>query len=251
MIIQSDEMDLTWDTDESYHLYIVTDGEKVTITITSLTVYGFRHGLETLSQMMTANTCESGLFLVKSASIEDRPVYRHRGLLLDTARNFLSIADIKRTIEGMAASKFNVFHWHITDSQSFPLEIPSLPQFVAYGAYSGDQVYTPSDVRKIIDFAKLRGIRTIIEIDIPSHSGNGWDWGPKYGLGNLAVCVNKQPWRKYCIQPPCGQLNPVNSLVFGVLRDIYRHIASMVPRSETIHVGGDEVRNFQFCCQLN
>lgn len=212
------------------------------MTITSPTIYGFRHGLETFSQLMTANKCGSGLLLVKSAKIEDRPVYRHRGLLLDTARNYLPVNDIKRTIEGMAASKFNVFHWHMTDSQSFPMEIPSLPQFTAYGAYSPDEVYTPNDILNIIQFARVRGIRTIIELDTPSHSGKGWDWGPRYGLGDLAVCVEMQPWRKFCIQPPCGQLNPVNSLVFGVLRDVYRHMVSMLPQEETIHVGGDEVR---------
>lgn len=211
------------------------------VTLTSVTIYGFRHGLETLSQLMTANQCSSGLLLVKSARVEDRPVYRHRGILLDTSRNFLPVYDIKRTIDGMASSKFNVFHWHITDSQSFPLEIPSLPQFTIYGAYSPTEVYTPSNVSDIIEYAKNRGIRTIIEIDIPSHSGNGWNWGPDYGLGDLAVCVNKQPWRKYCIQPPCGQLNPVNKMVFGVLRDVYRHIISLLSKSETIHVGGDEV----------
>lgn len=72
-------------------------------------------------------------------------------------------------------------------------------------------------------------------------TGNGWDWGPKYGLGELAVCVNQQPWRSYCIQPPCGQLNPVNQLLFGVLRDIYKDLAKMLPSTETIHMGGDEV----------
>lgn len=71
--------------------------------------------------------------------------------------------------------------------------------------------------------------------------GNGWNWGPKYGLGDLAVCVNQQPWRSYCIQPPCGQLNPANHLLFGVLRDIYKDLAKMLPSTETIHMGGDEV----------
>lgn len=216
------------------------------VRIVSYSVYGARHGLETLSQLMTNNECGAGLLLIDTAIIEDRPIYRHRGLLIDTARNYLPVADIKRTIAGAAASKLNVLHWHITDSQSFPLDIPALPQFTAYGAYGPDQIYTPKDIRRIIQYGKLRGVRVIIEIDSPSHVGNGWNWGQLYGLGELAVCVNAQPWRQFCIQPPCGQLNPVNNLVFGVLRSIYQHLQSLLPPDETIHMGGDEVSNLLF-----
>lgn len=76
------------------------------------------------------------------------------------------------------------------------LDIPSFPQFTVYGAYTPDQIYTAKDIRRIIQYAKFRGIRVIIEIDTPAHSGNGWNWGTKYGLGNLAVCVNSLPWRQ-------------------------------------------------------
>lgn len=217
-------------------------------------MFGIRHGLETLSQLMTADVCNAGLLLVKSARIEDRPIYRHRGLLLDTARNFIPKLDIKRTLDGMGASKFNVFHWHITDSQSFPLEIPTMPQFTAYGAYGSNLTYSPDDVREITHYAKLRGIRVIIEIDSPAHAGNGWNWGPKYGMGDLAVCVNTQPWRNFCIQPPCGQLNPVNGNLFIALRDIYKHLQSLLPPEETIHMGGDEVNKtttFLSLCKIN
>lgn len=212
----------------------------MTVRIVAPTVFGIRHGLETLHHLTTPDICEAGLLLIKSARIEDRPAYRHRGILLDTARNFISIPAIKRTIDGMGASKFNVFHWHISDTQSFPMEIPSMPQFTIYGAYS-NLTYSPNDVGDIVWYAKLRGIRVIMEIDAPSHAGNGWNWGPEYGIGDLAVCVNQQPWRKSCIQPPCGQINPVNQYVFGVFREIYKHIQSLVPAHETMHMGGDEV----------
>lgn len=216
-------------------------GDQVTVRINSSTIFGVRHGLETFGQLMTADRCNAGLLLVKAARIEDRPIYRHRGLLLDTARNFIPLNDIKRTLAGMSASKMNVFHWHITDSQSFPLEIPTIPQFVMYGAYGPNSTYSPDDVREIVHYAKLRGVRVVMEIDAPSHAGNGWNWGQLFDLGDLAVCVNMQPWRNFCIQPPCGQLNPVNPYVFDVLRDIYRHLQSVLSPEETIHVGGDEV----------
>lgn len=175
IIVHSNDIDLTWDTNESYRLDIVAKVDQVTVQIDAFTVFGARHGLETLSQLITANAGDSeqsyGLHLVASARIEDRPVYRHRGLMLDTARNFLPISAIERTISGMGASKLNVFHWHITDSQSFPLEIPSVPQLTRYGAYSPHKIYSPNDIRHIVEFAKLRGVRVIIEIDAPSHAG--------------------------------------------------------------------------------
>lgn len=184
--------------------------------------------------------------MVASVELKDYPKFPHRGLLLDTARNFLPLEDIERTIDGMAASKLNVLHWHATDAQSFPLEMPTVPQLTRYGAYSPKHIYSPTDVKHIIEYAKHRGVRVIIEIDAPSHAGNGWNWGPKYGLGDLAVCVNKQPWRYYCIQPPCGQLNPANPQLFDILRDVYHDLVEVLPHRETIHMGGDEVRHCGF-----
>lgn len=71
--------------------------------------------------------------------------------------------------------------------------------------------------------------------------GNGWQWGPLYNLGNLSVCTNQQPWRSFCIQPPCGQLNPINLNVYDVLRSIYSDLLTSLADEETIHMGGDEV----------
>lgn len=173
--VHSSTIDLTWATNESYRLDIVMKENQVIVQIDALTMFGARHGLETLSQLITFDISDtgqsSGLVLVASARIEDRPIYRHRGLLLDTARNYLPISAIERTIDGMGASKLNVFHWHITDSQSFPLEIPSVPQMTRYGAYSPSQIYWPTDVTHIVQYAKLRGVRVLIEIDAPSHAG--------------------------------------------------------------------------------
>ena len=68
----------------------------------------------------------------------------------------------------------NVFHWHITDSQSFALEMESLPDFAWYGAYRPDMVYTKENVMDIVDYAAARGIMVIPELDAPAHVGAGW-----------------------------------------------------------------------------
>jgi len=113
-----------------------------------------------------------------------------------------------------------------------------------FGAYSARQVYTPQDVAYLLEYARLRGVHIILELDTPSHAGNGWQWGEAAGLGQLAVCVNQQPWRKYCIQPPCGQLNPTNPNLYRVLRDLYRDMLDIFPAGEPLHMGGDEVLRF-------
>lgn len=67
----------------------------------------------------------------------------------------------------MAANKMNVFHWHITDSQSFPLELPSEPALAEKGSYGDGMRYTVDDVKLIVDFAMNRGVRVVPEIDTP------------------------------------------------------------------------------------
>ncbi|KAJ9575900.1 hypothetical protein L9F63_007212, partial [Diploptera punctata] len=252
IITTSQDLTLNWSTDESYSLDIVPNlrVNGVTVNIRAETVYGVRHGLETLSQLVARVSVTSGkgrslsrrqtLIITSNVQLTDAPVFRHRGLMLDTARNFLPLNAIKRTLDGMASCKLNVLHWHATDTQSFPLESPRVPQLARFGAYSSCQVYSPNDVSYLLEYARLRGVRIILEIDAPAHSGNGWQWGEAAGLGQLAVCVNKQPWRKYCIQPPCGQLNPINPNLYRVLRDLYRDILDVFPLGEAFHMGGDE-----------
>lgn len=106
-------------------------GSKISINITADTIYGARLALETLLQLTArtrTSTGSSGLVMLRYATVEDEPVYAHRGLLIDTARNFLPVPDILKTIDGLAASKMNVLHWHATDSQSFPIHIEEIPQ---------------------------------------------------------------------------------------------------------------------------
>lgn len=79
--------------------------------------------------------------------------------MLDTSRNYFSVETIKRTIVGMAHAKLNRFHWHITDSQSFPYMSNAYPQLAKYGAYSSKEIYTADDIKHIAEFARIRGIQ--------------------------------------------------------------------------------------------
>lgn len=100
------------------------------VDIQAGTVFGARHALQTLFQLTTVLKKNNTryLLLVDKATITDKPVYPHRGLLIDTSRNYLKMNAIKRTLDGMGHSKMNVLHWHATDSHSFPLKLPRVPE---------------------------------------------------------------------------------------------------------------------------
>ncbi|XP_050421397.1 chitooligosaccharidolytic beta-N-acetylglucosaminidase-like [Adelges cooleyi] len=235
---------IRWNTDESYQLDIITRGDQTAINISAPTVYGARHGIETLRQLIaTYGSRSSGKKLAMAANVHivDRPKYPHRGFMLDTSRRFFSISSIKRIIDGMGHSKLNVFHWHATDTHSFPLDLPSVPQMSKYGAYSPEKTYSYGEIKNLLRYALIRGVRIIMEIDSPSHVGNGWQWGESAGLGNMVVCLGKHPWWKYCVQPPCGQLNPLNINTYKYLGKIYKDLIDLFPKGEAFHMGADEV----------
>ncbi|XP_030764713.1 probable beta-hexosaminidase fdl isoform X3 [Sitophilus oryzae] len=243
-VVRGDVIRLKLRTDESYSLTLKPRDSEIVANITAKTYFGARHGLETLSQLIWWDEYAGhagALKIIKGATIQDAPAFPYRGLMVDTARNFMSIESLKRVLVGMAANKLNVFHWHITDSQSFPLVLPSVPQLSSSGSYSPQETYSPEEVKAIVEFARIRGIRTILEIDVPAHAGNGWTWGQREGLGDLAVCVNERPWSLYCGEPPCGQLNPENPNVYDVLEKIYRDLLELTGETEIFHLGGDEV----------
>lgn len=238
---KSDEVHLSLDADERYNLTMTQSKRSLEVKITSQTFFGARHGLQTLSQLIWYDDELAMFRILNEAVIEDAPKFRYRGLMLDTSRHFFSVAGIKRTLMGMAHSKLNRFHWHLTDSQSFPFRSKYYPQMAQYGAYSSEEVYTPEDVKEVVEYARVRGIQVIAEIDAPAHAGNGWDWGPKHGMGELSLCINQQPWNFYCGEPPCGQLNPKNNNTFLVLEKLYQELLELTGPVDIFHLGGDEV----------
>ncbi|XP_047476575.1 chitooligosaccharidolytic beta-N-acetylglucosaminidase-like [Penaeus chinensis] len=232
---------LSLETPEAYTLDITPRETVISVTILASNYFGARHALETLSQLIAFDDQEGLLQIVSSAALTDSPAFKYRGILLDTSRNFFSVKSIERTLDAMAANKLNTFHWHITDSHSFPMFLESLPKMAFYGAYSSRQVYYPTDILHLVEYGRVRGIRVLPEFDAPAHVGNGWQWGEADGLGKLAVCVNQEPWQSYCVEPPCGQLNIVNDNTYIVLGQIYKEMVRLFGPLDLFHYGGDEV----------
>ncbi|XP_055379394.1 probable beta-hexosaminidase fdl isoform X2 [Condylostylus longicornis] len=240
-ILKSNEVHLTFDTDESYNLTTGYDKRKMTAIITANSYFGARHALATLQQMIWYDDEDDILRVISKSIISDVPRFKYRGLMLDTSRHFFSVESIKRTLTAMSYVKLNRFHWHITDSQSFPYVSKHYPELAAHGAYSEHETYTFDDVKEIVEFAQVRGIQIIPEIDAPAHAGNGWEWGPKKGLGELSLCINQQPWSFYCGEPPCGQLNPKNNNTYLILQKLYEELLNLTGPTDYFHLGGDEV----------
>lgn len=234
--ITSGDRTFNFDTNEGYKLRIKqASNDQVEVIIDAQNYYGARNALETLAQLVVFDEIRNQLMLAAEVEIQDEPVYKHRGVILDTSRSYFSVPAIKRTIDALALVKMNTFHWHITDSHSFPVILKRFPQLARLGAYSPRQIYTEQDVKNIVKYGRVRGVRVIPEFDAPAHVGEGWQ-----GL-NLTACFNYQPWQKYCVEPPCGQLDPTKDQLYDVLEKIYADFVDYFDPDTVFHMGGDEV----------
>ena len=149
---------------ESYTLDLTMDGA---VTITAPTAVGIAHALTTFTQLFYAASSGGVYTNLAPVYILDSPKFVHRGLNLDVARSFYPVAAIKRTIDALAYNKLNRLHIHITDSQSWPLEIITIPELSAKGAYETDLTYSPADLRGIQEYGSMRGVEVYLETDMP------------------------------------------------------------------------------------
>ncbi|KAK6915796.1 Beta-hexosaminidase, eukaryotic type, N-terminal [Dillenia turbinata] len=207
VVILSPNDKLQYGVDESYKLSVTALG-AVYAYLEANTVYGALHGLQTFSQLCHFNF-KARVFEVRQApwTIIDQPRFSYRGLLIDTSRHYQPLIMIKNVIDSMAYTKLNVLHWHIVDTQSFPLEIPSYPKL----------------------YAQTRGINVLAEIDVPGHTQS-------WGIGYPSLWPSTD-----CQQP----LDVSNELTFKVIDGILSDF-SKVFNYNFVHLGGDEV-NTNLC----
>lgn len=223
--------------DESYNLSIPTAGGSALLM--AQTPWGAMRGLETFSQLVWG---ADPTLVAVGVEVHDSPVFGHRGVMLDTSRNYYEVEDILRTIEAMSANKLNVFHWHITDSHSFPLVLPSEPGLAMKGSYGRFMQYTPADVKRIVEFGLEHGVRVIPEIDTPAHTGSWAGAHPE-----IVTCANMF-WRpegaqwedRLASEPGTGQLNPLNPNTYKVVQNVIKDVLSLF-HDNFYHSGGDEV----------
>ncbi|KAJ2904806.1 Beta-hexosaminidase 2 [Zalerion maritima] len=221
--------------DESYSLSLSKDGKAKIGAASSI---GVLHALQTFTQLFYRHS--GGPFWytpMAPIDIEDSPTFAHRGLLMDVSRHYFPMEDIYRTLDALSWNKMNRLHIHATDSQSWPLEIPSLPEVSAKGAYHPSLVYTPTDLKNIQEYGAMRAVQVIIEIDMPGHIGVLGESHPE-----LVVAYDERPYYWWCAQPPCGALRLNNSDVDEFLGTLFEDLLPRVsPYSSYFHTGGDEL----------
>jgi len=210
--------------DESYALEITGDHAS----LSSETVVGAMRGMETLLQLVSGDPDGYYFPLV---TIQDKPRFPWRGLMIDVGRHFQPVDVIKRNIDGLAAVKMNVFHWHLSEDQGFRIESKRYPKLQELG--SGGLYYTQEQVRDVIAYAADRGVRVIPEFDMPGHT-SAW----MVGYPELASAPGP-----YEIQIQWGifdpTMDPTREETYQFLDGFIGEMAALFP-DEYFHIGGDE-----------
>ena len=211
--------------DESYILDVSTASARIRAS----TPLGTMHGLQTFLQLVDMSP--SG-FAARAVTIQDKPRFPWRGLMIDSARHFIPLDVLRRNIDGMEAVKMNVFHWHLSENQGFRAESRKFPKLHELG--SDSLYYSQDEIRDLIAYARDRGIRVVPEFDMPGHS-TAWF------VGHPELASGKGPYdieRKWGIFDPA--MDPTNEKVYKFLDDLIAEMARIFP-DHYFHIGGDEV----------
>jgi len=224
--------------DEAYRLSLSRTG-NVVISFTH--PLGGLHALTTFSQLFYQHSNENVALSPYTPHaplvISDFPAFKHRGLNLDISRNIIIPAEVMRTIEALAFNKFNRLHLHASDAQSWPLEIPALPDLAYKGAYHPDQIWSVEDLHEVQTFGAYRGVEVYLEIDMPGHTASVHAAFP-----HLIQSYNRQPWPEFSAQPCAGQFKldspSMRNFTDTLLNDLLPRVS---PFSSLFHLGGDEV----------
>jgi len=225
---------------EGYALAVTPQGIRVTARDDA----GLFHGAVTLSQLLTPDA-RQGAVDVPALSIRDWPRFAWRGLMLDSARHFQSVAEVEKLIDQMAQLKLDVLHWHLTDDQGWRIEIKRYPELTKIGAwrtppdagkygepkrYGG--FYTQEQIRAVVAYAAARHVTIVPELDMPGHAQAAVASYPQVGVTGkrpkVSVDSGINPW-----------LYNVDDDTFTFIDNVLAEVMALFP-SKYIHVGGDE-----------
>jgi hexosaminidase len=211
--------------DESYTL----DVDSARAILRAPTVVGILRGLETWLQLVDAD--DTGFF-VPAVVIADAPRFPWRGLLVDVGRHFEPVEVIERTLDGMAAVKLNVLHWHLSEDQGFRVESVRYPRLQWFG--SDDHYYTQAQIREVVAYARSLGIRVVPEFDMPGHTSSWLVGYPELGSGPGPYQIQ----RTWGVFDPT--FDPTRTAVYQFIDGFVGEMAALFP-DPYWHIGGDEV----------
>lgn len=205
---------------------------------------GLFYGAVTLYQLLTPDA-QRGAVQVPALRINDWPRFAWRGLMLDSARHFQSVAEVETLLDQMAQHKLNVLHWHLTDDQGWRIEIKRYPELTRTGAwrtppdagvggepqrYGG--FYTQAQIREVVAYAAARHITVVPELDMPGHAQAAVASYPQFGVTGKRPAVSVD----WGVNP---YLYNVDDMTFKFVDNVLDEVMALFP-SHYIHVGGDE-----------
>jgi len=245
---------------EGYHLDISPRMVRIFASSPAGIFYAFQSLRQLLpAEFVSARKISRKKWMIPCADIVDYPRFKYRGMHLDVSRHFFSIDFLKKYLDILATYKINTFHWHLTDSHGWRLEIKKYPKLTSVGAWRAQRenipmtiapvtgpdepatyggFYTQKDVKKLIQYASERFINIIPEIEMPGHATAALVAYPEY------TCLNNP----VPLRIPCGYPGDLkhnfcagNDSTFLFLQGVLDEVIALFP-SSYIHIGGDEVK---------
>ena len=238
---------------EEYRLSVTKDR----VEISGGDYGGVFNGVATLMQLLPADVYD-GLTLpatIACCKVEDAPCYAYRGFMLDVCRTWITKESIMEYIDLLAYHKLNKLRLHLTDDEAWRLEIKSHPELAKVGGFRGGDspiwprygkwtekwggYYTQADMREIIEYAKVRNIEVIPEIDLPGHSLAMASMHPEILCNytpNLESSFGYDTRSAFCVAKESN---------YALLHDIIREVCQVFD-TKYIHIGGDEVETSQW-----
>jgi len=227
---------------EAYALEITPEGISLRATYAT----GLFRGMQTLMQLLETHSENSKTVVLPAMQITDKPLFVHRGMLLDVCRHFFEVDVVKDYIDLLAFYKMNTLHWHLTEDQGWRIAIDSFPKLTEIGAWRTEEdgsryggFYTKDQIREVVEYAHQRHIRIIPEIELPGHAQAALASYPQFSCagGPIEVANDWGVFKEiYCAG---------NDSSFIFLKTVLTEVMELFP-SPYIHIGGDEAPKFRW-----
>ncbi len=194
---------------------------------------GLFYGMQSFIQLMEQGRNKNKI-TIPCLFIDDKPEYSWRGYMLDESRHFFGKETVKQYLDIMASLKLNRFHWHLTDEPAWRIEIKKYPLLTEIGSTGSwddrnapKAFYTQEDVKEIVEYARLRNIMIIPEIDMPGHATAAARSYPEISGGGTGR------WKGFTF-------HPAQETTYEFIDNVLTEIAELFP-APYIHIGADEV----------
>ena len=210
---------------ESYHLQITPEA----VILVGSDRPGLLWATRTLLQLLRR---QEDQWVVPAVKIRDYPRFPRRSLLLDPARNFISLEGLKRQVNLLSELKLNVLHLHLTDDQGWRFESKAFPKLQEAGGEG--KFYTQEQLKELAAYASARGVMIMPEIDMPGHTTAWLAAYPELSCSGQPIKVSHH----IGIHP--NALCPAKEEVYDFIKVLLGEVAAVFP-SEYIHIGSDEV----------